>query len=175
MHLIISALGLLREAGRDCRLVVLGSGDYGPELRRLTSRMGLDDSVAFEGFVPQDRKLHWLRRAWAAVFPSEKEGWGLTVIEANACGTPVIASDSEGLRDSVRDGETGILVPHGDLEALAGAMARLSSDPELRSDLGGNGLEWAGSFDWDSTARRMLQMMEETAESGRLNSFPLHP
>lgn len=166
VHLIISALGLLREAGKDCRLVVLGSGDYDPELRKLTSRMGLEESISFEGFVPQERKLHWLRRAWAAVFPSEKEGWGLTVVEANACGTPVIASDSEGLRDSVRDGETGILVPHGDLEALAGAIARLSSDPELRKDLGRKGLEWAGNFDWDSTARRMLQVMEETAESG---------
>ncbi|OPL18163.1 MAG: hypothetical protein AVO35_06570 [Candidatus Aegiribacteria sp. MLS_C] len=164
VHLIISALRLLREAGRDCRLTVLGSGDYDHELRKLASKQGLEDSVTFEGFVSQERKLHWLRRAWAAVFPSEKEGWGLTVIEANACGTPVIASDSEGLRDSVRNGETGILVPHGDLEALAEAMGRIASDSELRSDLGAKGKEWAGNFDWDSTARRMLQVMEETAE-----------
>lgn len=164
IHFIISAIGLLREAGVECRLVVLGSGDYEEELKRLTSRLGLDDAVSFEGFVPQERKLHWLRRAWAAVFPSEKEGWGLTVIEANACATPVIASDSDGLRDSVRDGETGVLVPHGDIEALASRMGGLADDPDERSRLGENGLEWAGSFDWDITARRMLEIMERTAE-----------
>lgn len=165
IHLIIAALALLRQAGKDCRLVVLGSGDYREELMRLAGRLGLENEVAFEGFVPEKRKLHWLRRAWAAVFPSEKEGWGLTVIEANACGTPVIASDSEGLRDSVRDGETGILVPHGDLEELARQMGRLESDPGLRSTLGRNGLDWADQFDWDSTADRMLDVMRESLGS----------
>jgi glycosyltransferase involved in cell wall biosynthesis len=165
IHLILSALGLLRQAGKDCRLVVLGSGDYEKELRRVTDRLDLSDHVAFEGFVSQERKLHWLRRAWAAVFPSEKEGWGLTVIEANACGTPVIASDSDGLRDSVRDGETGILVEHGDIEALAREMARLLEDPRRRADLGSNAMKWAENFNWDSTARRMLQAMEDAAAS----------
>ncbi|MBN2586153.1 MAG: glycosyltransferase family 4 protein [Candidatus Fermentibacteraceae bacterium] len=165
IQMIITALGLLRQTGTDCSLVVLGSGDYEGELRKLTARLGLEGSVSFEGFVAQERKLHWLRRAWAAVFPSEKEGWGLTVIEANACGTPVIASDSDGLRDSVRNGETGILVPHGDLEALASEMGKLSADPARRSLLGNNGIKWAGSFDWDITAERMLRVMEETASS----------
>jgi glycosyltransferase involved in cell wall biosynthesis len=123
--------------------------------------MRLEDSVSFLGFVSQETKLHWLRRSWAAVFPSEKEGWGLTVIEANACGTPVIASDSDGLRDSVRDGETGILVPHGDIQALQRSMDRLAGDQELRSELGRKGLEWAGNFDWDTTAGRMIQIMRD--------------
>lgn len=166
VHLIITALGLLRQSGIECRLVVLGSGDYEDELRKLTDRLGLQDAVRFEGFVSQERKLHWLRRAWAAVFPSEKEGWGLTVIEANACGTPVIASDSEGLRDSVRDGVTGILVPHGDLEALAGQMASLAGDDAKRSDLGERAIQWARGFNWDHTAEKMLGIMEETASVG---------
>ncbi len=159
VHLILKALEALRRRGRDCRLVVLGSGDYRGELERMTAGMGLEDAVSFLGFVPQETKLHWLRRSWAAVFPSEKEGWGLTVIEANACGTPVIASDSDGLRDSVRDGETGLLVPHGDIRALERGMERLADDRELRCELGSKGLEWAGSFNWDTTAERMMQVM----------------
>ena len=165
IHFIIQALRVLRDSGKEYRLTVIGSGDHEPRLWALTKELDLEDAVTFEGFVPRERKLHWLRRAWAAVFPSEKEGWGLTVIEANACGTPVIASDSDGLRDSVRDGETGILVPHGDVDALAFQMDRLASDEALRSRLGGRGLEWARGFDWDSTADRMMSIMEETAKS----------
>ena len=70
--------------------------------------------MRFHGFVSEEEKLALLRRTWANLFPSPKEGWGITVMEAAACGTPSLASDSPGLRDSVRDGETGYLVPHGD-------------------------------------------------------------
>ncbi len=162
VQIILSAMAVLRDVGKDYRLVVLGSGDYEEELQKTASRLGLDRAVTFEGFVPQERKLHWLRKAWAAVFSSEKEGWGLTVIEANACGTPVIASNSDGLRDSVRDGRTGILVPHGSVEDLAAQMDRLAGDPALRSDLGKNGHEWAAGFNWDTTADRMIRIMQDT-------------
>jgi len=162
VQLILAALAVLRDAGRNYKLVVLGSGDYEKELRKTALRMGLEGSVSFMGFVTQEDKLLWLRKAWAAVFPSEKEGWGLTVIEANACGTPVIASDSDGLRDSVRNGSTGILVPHGSIEDLAAEMNRLAENPSLRSELGRNGLEWASGFNWDVTSDRMIEIMKET-------------
>jgi glycosyltransferase involved in cell wall biosynthesis len=155
-------MAVLRDVGKNYRLVVLGSGDYEEELKKTALRLGLDRAVTFEGFVPQERKLHWLRAAWAAVFASEKEGWGLTVIEANACGTPVIASNSDGLRDSVIDGRTGILVPHGDVQDLAAQMDRLACDTALRADLGKNGLEWAAGFNWDATADRMIGVMKDT-------------
>lgn len=163
---VLAALSLLRSAGKDYRLTVLGSGDYRDELEHATARLGLEDAVDFEGFVTPSRKLECLRSAWAAVFPSEKEGWGLTVIEANACGTPVIASDSDGLRDSIRDDVTGTLVPHGDIESLAAAMERMVSIPGLRQRLAAGGLEWAAGFDWDETAQRMLDIMEETVSRG---------
>ena len=161
MQIILAALAVLRGVGKHYRRVVLGSGDYEEELKKTALRLGLDRAVSFEGFVPQERKLYWLRKAWAAVFASEKEGWGLTVIEASACGTPVIASDSDGLRDSVRDGRTGILVPHGNVEDLAAQMDRLANDSALRSDLGKNGREWAAGFNWDTTADRMIRVMKD--------------
>ncbi|MCD4776787.1 MAG: glycosyltransferase family 4 protein [Candidatus Aegiribacteria sp.] len=162
VQLILAALAVLRDAGKNYRLVVLGSGDYEAELKKTASRLGLDRSVTFEGFVSQERKLHWLRKAWAAVFASEKEGWGLTVIEANACGTPVIASDSDGLRDSVKDGITGILVPHGSVDSLAAEMDRLANDPVQRDTLGKSGMEWATGFNWDDTANSMIEIMKDT-------------
>ena len=162
VQIILAALAVLRDAGKNYRLVVLGSGDYEEELKKTALRLGLDRAVTFEGFVPQERKLHWLRKACAAVFASEKEGWGLTVIESNACGTPVIASNSDGLRDSVQDDRTGILVPHGNVEYLATQMDRLATDPDLRSDLGKNGRVWATGFNWDATADRMIDVMKDT-------------
>ncbi len=162
VQLVLAALAALRESGRYCTLTVLGSGDYKSELEKMTGRLGLDDLVDFEGFVSPERKLECLRGSWSAVFPSEKEGWGLTVIEANACGTPVVASDSDGLRDSVRDGSTGLLVPHGDIQALAAAMERMISEPGLRQRLGSEGPDWAAGFDWDETADRMISVMIET-------------
>lgn len=165
IHLILKAMALLRAEGMECRLVVLGTGDYEEKLKRRSSALGLDGAVSFEGFVPQERKLYWLRRAWAAVFPSEKEGWGLTVIEANACGTPVIASDSEGLRDSVSDGSTGILVPHGSVEDLACQMKKLVEEPERRERLGRRAVQWAGNFSWETTAEKMLKEMEDAADA----------
>ncbi len=166
IHLILDALARLRSGGRDHRLVVLGSGDYLGALTRRAERLGLEGAVDFRGFVPEEEKVSWLRRAWCAVLPSEKEGWGLTVIEANACGTPVVASDSDGLRDSVRHGETGLLVPHGDVDELAASMEEVASDRLLRESMGAEGIRWAERFDWDDTADRMMELMERVASGG---------
>jgi glycosyltransferase involved in cell wall biosynthesis len=163
IQFLLAALALLRENGRSLRLVVLGSGDYRDDLVRIAESLDLSDTVDFPGFVSQEEKLSLLRRSWAAVFPSEKEGWGLTVIEANCCGTPVIASDSDGLRDSVSDRETGLLVPHGDIEALAAAILELCDDPRLRSELSRNCLNWGRSFSWDVTGDLMIALMEKAA------------
>ena len=84
---------------------------------------------------------------------SPKEGWGLTNVEAEACGTPVVASDSPGIRESVRHGETGFLVPHGDVPALAAAMDRLAGSPALVEEMGGRARAFAETFTWDRCAR----------------------
>jgi len=163
VQFLLSAIAILLESGRNIRLTVLGSGSYGEELRKMSESLGLSGIVEFPGFVSQEEKLTELRRSWIAVLPSEKEGWGLTVIEANCCGTPVIASDSDGLRDSIRDRETGILVPHGDISALARAIAEVIDNAALRDELSGNAVTWGRSFSWDSTGKRMIELMEKAA------------
>ena len=162
----IRALAHLRERGVDASLTVVGDGDYALELKRLTKRLMLERSVTFTGFVPVAEALNRLRTCYAAVFPSEKEGWGLTVIEANCCGAPVIASRSDGLTDSVRDGETGILVPHADPGALADAMQGLLENPAERARLSAGGIAWGRSFQWDRTGAEMIRAMEN-AVNGR--------
>ena len=103
-----------------------------------------------------------MRRAWAVVFPSPKEGWGITNVEAAACGTPALASDSDGLRESVRDGVTGYLVPHGDSAALANRMLALANDPGLVERLGLAARSFAEGLSWDAAARATVTHIEQT-------------
>jgi glycosyltransferase involved in cell wall biosynthesis len=148
----LRALALARSRRPDLSLDIAGTGDYRPELERLSASLGLADAVRFRGFVTEAEKVRLLRASWANLFPSPKEGWGITIIEAAACGTPSIASDSPGLRDSVRHGETGYLVPHGDATALAARMLELASDPGLVTRLGTAGRRLAETLTWDHTA-----------------------
>src|SRR5688572_8078905 len=111
----IRALPAVRNAVPGTTLTIVGDGDKAPELRRLVAQLGLDGAVRFTGFVPLAEKRRLVQSAHVVVNPSEKEGWGLTNVEANACGTTCVAADSPGLRDSVRDGTTGLLYPYGDV------------------------------------------------------------
>ncbi len=129
-----------------------GRGEYEPELRRLAAELRVEDRVKFQGFVSEERKRELFRTAWANVFPSPKEGWGITNVEAAACGTPTVASDAPGLRESVMDGRTGVLVPHGSVEALADALGGLAAAPERVAELGRAALDFAQGFTWDRTA-----------------------
>ena len=149
----IRALALARERRPDLRLDIAGRGDHQPALEALVRSLDLSGAVTFHGFVGEDRKLHLLRSTWANVFPSPKEGWGITVMEAAACGTPSLASDSPGLRDSVRDGVTGHLVPHGDAAALAARMVELASRPAEVERLGRAARQVALGLTWDAAAR----------------------
>src|SRR5262249_9593655 len=93
-----------------------------------------------------------LGEAWGVGRGWEKEGWGLTILEAAACGTPSVATNVPGLRDAVRDGETGLLVPAGNVAALAAAMGRVLEDTTLRERLGRAAIDWAARFTWDAAA-----------------------
>ncbi len=154
VDLPIRAVAALREEGLDVRMVVAGTGDHADALRTLATELGLDDdAVEFTGFVSEAEKLRLFRRAWVHVLTSPKEGWGITNLEAAACGTPTVASDSPGLRDSVVDGETGFLVPHGSLPELAGRIRALIEDETLRERMAGDARRFAERFTWDRAAR----------------------
>ena len=106
-------------------------------------------------------KIALLRRAWATLFASPKEGWGITNLEAAACGTPVIASNSPGIRESVRDGETGFLVPHGDVVAMAASMRKLSGERALVEHLGVAARRFAEGFTWQRAANETEAHLRE--------------
>jgi glycosyltransferase involved in cell wall biosynthesis len=152
IDLIVQATARLRGQGLDVRLVIAGKGHQAEALRGLIQRLDLSDAVELCGFVDEETKRSLLRRAWVHVLTSPKEGWGLSNVEAAACGTPSVASDSPGLRDSVVDGETGFLVRHGDVDQLAGRLRQLLTDAPLRDRLGRQARAFAERHSWERAA-----------------------
>lgn len=167
LDLVIRALALLRERGLAPRFLVAGSGEERDRLEGLAARLGVADQVSLLGYVSEERKLELFRRSWVHVLASEKEGWGLSVLEAGACRTPTVASDAPGLREAVVDGRTGVLVPHGDVAALAGSLARLMDDHGLRRALGAGARRYAERFTWDATADGVENALRRVVAHGR--------
>ncbi|MCK4414292.1 MAG: glycosyltransferase family 4 protein [Candidatus Eisenbacteria sp.] len=161
IDLVIQALPAILREVPEAEYWIVGEGDYRPALEALVARMGLENHVRFLGFQSGAEKLATLSRTRVLAYTSPKEGWGLSVIEANALGIPAVASDAPGLRESVRNGETGYLVPHGDVPALAGALRRLLTDDDLWWQLGRAGMSWATEFNWERSAKETFQLAEE--------------
>ena len=158
-HLISAFAGLRREFP-TAKLLVVGDGTYRGALEQHVQKLGLMDHITFTGFIPSADKVRYLQQAWIAVCPSLKEGWGLTNIEANACGTAVIAADVPGLRDSVQHGTNGYLYPYGDVLALSQSLHRLLNDSAERRLLQEGAVTWAKRFDWDHAAQRLAKLID---------------
>jgi len=158
----IRAVAVARKLRPDIMLDICGEGDDRLRLERLATEHGVNDAVRFLGYVSEEEKRRLLRRAWAVVFPSPKEGWGITNVEAAACGTPSLSSDSPGLRESVQDGVTGYLGPHGDVLKLGARMAALAADPSLVERLGHAARTFAEGLSWESAARATIAHIEHT-------------
>jgi len=156
---VMRAMPRVRARVPGARLVVVGDGPFRPALEQHAHALGVSGAVDFRGFLPRAEKVRAVQQAWVLVQPSPKEGWGLTVVEAGACGTAVVAADSPGLRDSVRRDETGLLVPYGNDARLADALARVLEDAPLRTRLEAAGRVWAGRFTWPDCARRSLDAL----------------
>jgi glycosyltransferase involved in cell wall biosynthesis len=157
----LRAVAAARQVRSEVTLDICGQGDDRARLEGLAAKLGLREAVRFRGFVSEEEKRRLLRQAWAVLFPSPKEGWGITNVEAAASGTPALASDSPGLRESVRHGVTGYLVPHGDSRALAERMVALAGDPALVERLGRAARAFAEGLSWDSAARATVAHVQQ--------------
>ncbi len=160
---IVRAIAIVRETVPKIMLRIVGRGDDEQTLRDLVSTLDLTNNVEFHGWVSGAEKIALLSSSHVAVNPSVKEGWGITNIEANACGTPVISADSPGLRDSVREGISGLLYPWGNIEMLARTLTRILQNSEERNLLSQGAVHWSNSFTWDESAKAMLDLCTKTA------------
>jgi D-inositol-3-phosphate glycosyltransferase len=154
-------------AAADVRLVVVG-GDKDERwdgerarLRGLAHDLGVAPWVDFRGPQPQAALPDYYAAADLCLMPSLYESFGMVALEAMACGVPVIGSRVGGLAVTVQDGVTGLLVPEGDVAALAGGIARLLADPGRRARLGAEAAEWARRFAWPCIARAVIELYGE--------------
>jgi glycosyltransferase involved in cell wall biosynthesis len=161
---LVEAFATVARADDDVTLVVGGKLPrhsrlpfYNP--RSLVSALGLGDVVRYIGWVGELHKPAIYRGAACAVFPSRYEGFGLPVLEALACGTPVVTSNTSSLPELV--GDAGFVVDPDDTQALAGAILACLVDEQLSADLGRRGLEQAARFSWTQTARQTVALYEE--------------
>ena len=162
----LEAFEIFSQKHPEVQLKIVGGGPLLKKLPAWIKSHGLEGKVELTGFVPAARKYELLSSSLALLQTSYKEGWGLTVMEAAQLCKTTIASDVPGLRDSVRNGETGILFPSGDAAACASAMEKIYDDAELRANLGRNAKRYALTFSWEKSARETLELLERTVEGG---------
>lgn len=170
-HHLLEAFALLADEFPTAKVQIMGKGDAETDLRELAQRLGLNtpesQRVEFLGFIPEERKAEMLASAYCIVNPSMKEGWGIINIEANACGTPVIAANVPGLRDAVQHGESGLLYEYGNIEALANTLRQILLDNDLYQHLQKGAILFAQRFDWDASAHAVQKEMERIIASPR--------
>lgn len=157
---LIRAFKIVKNDVSLCKLIIAGKGEK-EYLRGIVSELGLELSVEFHEEVSEKKKFILLHEAWIFASPSMKEGWGITVIEANACGTPAVGYNVPGLRDSIIDGYNGLLVEEGNIESLASAIIKTIKDDKLRKALSENAVEWSSHFSWDNSAKEFEKYLEE--------------
>lgn len=139
-------------------IVIAGDGVDRGNLMRLTKKLGLQDKIKFLGKVTEEEKLNLYQKAWVFVNPSLIEGWGITTIEANACGTPVVASNVSGLRDAVHNPHSGLLVPYGNTEEFAKSIVSILRNKEVRNKMSMESIEWAKKFEWETSTNKLLEL-----------------
>ncbi|GAC1424656.1 MAG: glycosyltransferase family 4 protein [Candidatus Velthaea sp.] len=161
VDLLLVAAARLRVEYPNLVVRIAGRGDDEPYLRERVAELGLEDCVTFEGFITHERKREILQEAWIFVTPSEMEGWGITIIEANACGTPAVGFNVPGVRESIRDGLSGLLVEsEAELVTMLGALLR---DTTWRLRLSENAINRAKDFSWDRAAVKLLELITNEA------------
>jgi len=164
---LIRALPEVRRRVPDAALLIVSGGPDRERLQRLAAGTGVADDVVFTGSVPWGALPHYYAAGDVFAMPCrtrrgglEAEGLGIVYLEASATGLPVVAGDSGGAPDAVRDGETGFVVPGRDVSALADRLVTLLSDRTLAARMGKAGRAWVESdWQWDTIAARMTALL----------------
>lgn len=153
---LIDAVPSIVREKPDTKIFVGGKGKLYNKLQRFVQKNNLAKNVEFLGFIPEEDLARWYNQVELVVVPSVFEGFGVTVIEAMACGTPVVATEVDGIRDSIENNENGILVKYGDKDDLAGQIIKLLENWELRLEFSRKGLETVKQkFDWDHIVKHI--------------------
>jgi glycosyltransferase involved in cell wall biosynthesis len=153
---------------RDARLWIVGDGDlnYVNQLKETMRSYSISTKIKFFGRVTDARKMYLLKRAHILLHASIKEGWGLVVIEAASQATPAIVYNVSGLKDSVKNGKTGIVLDENSGKEMASQAIKLFEDKKRYSVFQKNALFWAKSLNWEKATKQSINLLESVARSG---------
>jgi glycosyltransferase involved in cell wall biosynthesis len=157
-HLLIDALVHLKGELPGLEAVIVGEGYERPMLESLVAEAGAQEWLRLPGRLDDDQLVALYQRAWLLAASSAREGWGMTITEAAACGTPAVVTRISGHADAVVDGVSGVLVEPDD---LAPAIGHLLRDGAERRRLGKGALEHARTLTWDATALGTLRVLTD--------------
>ena len=161
---LIEAVARVRATSPSVELVIVGEGYERPALEELVERLGARSWVSMPGRLDDDEVIDLYRRSWLVASSSAREGWGMTVTEAAACGTPAVATRIAGHEDAIIDGESGLLADPNDVADLAAKIDLVLTDEVLRKTLAEGALERAAELTWDATARRTFEVLATEAD-----------
>jgi glycosyltransferase involved in cell wall biosynthesis len=156
-HLLVDVIAELRERIPDIELVIVGDGPRREALEAQIQALGAEGYVTLAGRVSEEELIDHYRSAWVLSSASEREGWGMTITEAAACGTPAVVTRISGHSDAVVEGRTGLLA--SDMSELAKDLERVLTDDLLRSTLSEASLAHAQSFTWEATALATFELL----------------
>lgn len=159
----LETFALINQKDKDWQFWVVGRVDprYLKNLRIYSKRLRIDKKTKFWGYVSEEKKFELLAKAHVAINPSIREGWGLVVIEAASVGTPTVAYDVPGLKDSIRDGITGLLCKEQNPTLLAKSILQLLSNGKNYTNICDTAKQWSKKFSWEKATRDSLKLLEK--------------
>jgi len=169
IDLCIKAMKEVIKNYSETKLAIVGYGYAREKLEKLRDELDLknnvffaDENILFLEKSEKDQKIKLMQQSWALLFPSVKEGWGMTVTECAACGTPAIVTDVTGLRDSVKKDETGLVISKNPSpKELTEAIIKIIKDKELKENLSQNAIEWAKNFSWEKSFEEFKNVINQ--------------
>ena len=175
---LVRVMAGVRDRVPDLELVIVGEGYERAAIEAQVAAVGGQDWVRLPGRISDEELLSLYRRSWLAVSASTREGWGMTLTEAAACGTPAVATDIAGHADAIDDGRSGLLGRSDD--ELVEMATRVLTDPTTRSALRAGALERAGELTWEACALANFRVLADDAVAlaavgGRRRRLPKHP
>jgi L-malate glycosyltransferase len=149
------------------RLLIVGDGPERTRYEKMVTELGIRDRVQFVGYVENTRLPQYLNQMDLFVLPSHQESFGVSAIEAQACGVPVIANGIGGLPEVVKDGETGIVLPNNHPDTIYEAIKNLILNEELREKMGTKGVQFVKEhYNWIENANRMIRFYQTWIKDG---------
>jgi glycosyltransferase involved in cell wall biosynthesis len=158
---------ILKEV-KDANLWIIGDGErkYMDSLKKLMESYSINRKVKFFGRIPNKKKLELMKKAHLLLHASVKEGWGLVVIECASQGTPAVVYNVAGLRDSVLNNKTGVVIAKNNPEEMAKQAVLLLNDKKRYRRFQKNGINWAKSLSWEETTRQSMNLIKRLAKNG---------